>query len=472
MSKNISIHTSRIEDPDPIKWLGRSIKFIKENKLDSALSYLDKAEEYGENNDEVMRRVDVYRSLCFYRENRYDEARHIACRKNKEFVEKFLFNEPSFLIEFLRLDFPFWEDSVQRAIKYYIQNNDFGEINYFLNYINPLQLNACKTEDFIAYLVKNAKFTPKNAEAIIFEQLIQGGLDLNKYRYNIKYNAYELEVSILFGALEEKNMSMFRYLTQNCLMSVNERNKAEETLLHRAAILDEVDFIDYLLSLGMDINCRGDESRTPLMDAAKEINQRSVSKLLACGAQVNLTDQSGETALILAIKQGAVFMYNNFLKKGGIEDKRRNIIEKLITHGADFDLCDKLGNDAIYYAYECRDYWTFSVLCEYGAKANRRYTSLNNRTILQELCRIKFWNGFNKNFLTNILNQKCDLGINLQDDDGYTALMYSLEHHWYFFDEKWLAMRLLEKGADKKLRSKKGETAMAIARRNRTSIKL
>ena len=139
LSKNISIHTSRIEDPDPIKWLGRSIKFIKENKLDSALLYLDKAEEYGENNDEVMRRVDVYRSLCFYRENRYDEARHIACRKNKEFVEKFLFNEPSFLIEFLRLDFPFWEDSVQRAIKYYIQNNDFGEINYFLNY-STLQL--------------------------------------------------------------------------------------------------------------------------------------------------------------------------------------------------------------------------------------------------------------------------------------------------------------------------------------------
>ena len=470
LPENISIHTTRIEDPDPTKWLGRSIKFIQGGKLNAALSDLDKAEKYGENNDEVMRRVDIYRCLCFYRKNQYSEARRSVSRKNKDFIEPFLLNEPFFLLEFLRLDFQFWEDNIQPSIRYYIQKNDFDKIKYFINYINPLQLNAYKTGDFVGYLVKNAKFNPKNAEAILFEQLIQGGFNLKKYRYNIKYDNYELEASVLFGALEEKNMSMFQYLIKDCMLSIDEKNKAEEALLHRAASLGEEDFIDYLLSLGMDINIRDGAGKTPLMDAVEENKQKAVSKLLAYGAQVNLTDHSGKTALIFAVDQPADFFY--MIMNYNIPAVRESIIKKLICHGANFDICDKMGNDALYYAYANRDSCIFSILCDYGARANRKYIGLNNRTILQDLCRNKFWKDINKDFLVKILKQKYDLGINLQDDDGYTALMYSLEHHWYFFDEKWLAKRLIEKGADKNLRSKKGETAMDIAKRNRTNIVL
>ena len=121
LPENISIHTTRIEDPDPTKWLGRSIKFIQGGKLNAALSDLDKAEKYGENNDEVMRRVDIYRCLCFYRKNQYSEARRSVSRKNKDFIEPFLLNEPFFLLEFLRLDFQFWEDNIQQSIRHYIQ---------------------------------------------------------------------------------------------------------------------------------------------------------------------------------------------------------------------------------------------------------------------------------------------------------------------------------------------------------------
>ena len=304
-------------------------------------------------------------------------------------------------------------------------------------------------------------YTPKIAKDLIEKKLVER---------NIKYDNYELEASVLFGALEEKNMSMFQYLIKDCMLSIDEKNKAEEALLHRAASLGEEDFIDYLLSLGMDINIRDGAGKTPLMDAVEENKQQAVSKLLAYGAQVNLTDHSGKTALIFAVDQPADFFY--MIMNDNIPAVRESIIKKLICHGANFDICDKMGNDALYYAYANRDSCIFSILCDYGARANRKYIGLNNRTILQDLCRNKFWKDINKDFLVKILKQKYDLGINLQDDDGYTALMYSLEHHWYFFDEKWLAKRLIEKGADKNLRSKKGETAMDIAKRNRTNIVL
>lgn len=102
-------------------------------------------------------------------------------------------------------------------------------------------------------------------------------------------------------------MSMFQYLIKDCMLSIDEKNKAEEALLHRAASLGEEDFIDYLLSLGMDINIRDGAGKTPLMDAVEENKQQAVSKLLAYGAQVNLTDHSGKTALIFAVDQPADF---------------------------------------------------------------------------------------------------------------------------------------------------------------------
>ena len=67
--------------------------------------------------------------------------------------------------------------------------------------------------------------------------------------------------------------------------------------LHHAAIDGNIEAIQLWLPSGADINMIDDLKRTPLMFASGQLEEECVAKLLQLGANANLIDKNGETAL-------------------------------------------------------------------------------------------------------------------------------------------------------------------------------
>ncbi|KAM7535279.1 hypothetical protein Aperf_G00000103305 [Anoplocephala perfoliata] len=72
-------------------------------------------------------------------------------------------------------------------------------------------------------------------------------------------------------------------------------------LLHLPIYYNNVEILEYLLNQGLNINIRDDNGYTALMLAAKYGQTELVEKLLTYGADVNLTRDEDMTALALAV---------------------------------------------------------------------------------------------------------------------------------------------------------------------------
>ncbi len=105
-------------------------------------------------------------------------------------------------------------------------------------------------------------------------------------------------------------------------------------LHHVAAISRDEKLLQYLIYRKLDVNLQNISGRTPLMLSLLSIEMDSEnlffdfgSELLDAGADVNITDNNGDTVLMLAC------MYNNYTAYG--DDYLVEYMEMLVTHGAD-----------------------------------------------------------------------------------------------------------------------------------------
>ncbi|XP_069369144.1 transient receptor potential cation channel subfamily A member 1 [Paralichthys olivaceus] len=84
---------------------------------------------------------------------------------------------------------------------------------------------------------------------------------------------------------------------------INLTDGACQTPLHRATIFDHTELVEYLISLGADLNSTDCKGKSPLLLATSCGAWRTVSLLLSKGANVNATDRCGCNFLHLAILQ-------------------------------------------------------------------------------------------------------------------------------------------------------------------------
>ena len=90
-------------------------------------------------------------------------------------------------------------------------------------------------------------------------------------------------------------------------VDVNAKNQSGETLLHAAAFyLSDVEIMQYLVSVGANVNVKDDYGRAPLYSAAYFNSVEALQFLVSVGAEVNAKDNGGWTPLHRATESNSV----------------------------------------------------------------------------------------------------------------------------------------------------------------------
>ncbi len=113
---------------------------------------------------------------------------------------------------------------------------------------------------------------------------------------------------ILNDFVSQGDIDKLEAMLGKCTLSeVNARDKKGQTALHKAAINNDFDFVELLLSKGADVNIKDHASNTPLNHAAKNSNSLEIIELLlAKGADVNQRGYKGKTALFQATEYNKI----------------------------------------------------------------------------------------------------------------------------------------------------------------------
>ena len=201
----------------------------------------------------------------------------------------------------------------------------------------------------------------------ILSCLIENGADINKGRNDNQ--------TPLMVAAENGHVSVATFLIEHGA-DVDLQDNDGKTALHHAFHGSDVscEILSCLIGIGADVNARTNNTGTPLMIAAEKGHINAVTSLVECGANVDLQDKDGQTALHHAMQspQASICEVLSCLIKNGADvnahtfhietplmlasrDGHVNVVTFLIKHGADVDLQDKDGDTALHYAASFSD---------------------------------------------------------------------------------------------------------------------
>lgn len=164
-------------------------------------------------------------------------------------------------------------------------------------------------------------------------------------------------------------------------------NKCKQNILHVASEIGNVDVVTYVLLLGqVDINSRGWRNRTPVMYAARNGRKQVVEVLQQGGADLSLVDDYSNNTLYLACYGGdmttvefllsldeAAIITRGWKSRTLVMEaayrRHRNVVEFLLSNGADVSLVDDDKNNILHWACDGGDVETVTiVLKKYDCK--------------------------------------------------------------------------------------------------------
>lgn len=132
------------------------------------------------------------------------------------------------------------------------------------------------------------------------------------------------------------------------------RTHANISLLAGAASGDQPSVAD-ALEQGADINAKGNDAITPLMNAVTRSHPEIAAFMLSKGADANARDNNGTTALMRAANNGST-----------------QLIGMLLESGADVDDQSGTGSTALHFAVQFSHYAAANVLLDHGADVNHK----------------------------------------------------------------------------------------------------
>jgi len=146
-----------------------------------------------------------------------------------------------------------------------------------------------------------------------------------KGKININFIDKYSESTLLIVAVENQQLEIVRYLLEN---KANPNPKGLiRTPLEEAISKNNYDIFDLLLTFKADVNLQDAHGFSPLHSAVNNNDERFIDRLLALGANPNIMNGLGQTPL-MALPYGTA-------------------AQKLIEAGADVNLADRNGDTAL-----------------------------------------------------------------------------------------------------------------------------
>jgi ankyrin repeat protein len=132
--------------------------------------------------------------------------------------------------------------------------------------------------------------------------------------------------------------------------------------------------MDLLLAKGADINAGDKHGNSPLADAVKFGDVKTVEFLVKNGANVNTRDNDGKTPLHeFFLVSGPIFI-RHINREVNLAQIEAHIAEMLVRNGADVNAIDKQGRTPLADAVKFGDAKTVEFLLKNGADVNTRDT--------------------------------------------------------------------------------------------------
>ena len=338
---------------------------------------------------------------------------------------------------------------------------------------------------------------PPNRE--MFKLLVENGFDLESRikggeDYPTDYDYTPLMIAALIN-----DYDMVKFLVEKGA-DVNAKTHSEYSSVETPLLLsldyehiesryDENSSVaEYLINNGADINVTNNHGETPLMYASKVHNIKVVELLIQKGADINAFDNYGNTALIygvnnletvkLLVENGADV---NFYKGGSTalisaceysHERNIDVIKYLVSKNANINAQDNKGDTALNKILDTSDEGSIDILdfeianflIEQGADVNiknkREYTPFIYLGMGEGNFNNKSFQEYRIKLAEVLLEKGAD--INAKDYNGYTSLMWACASSGSRFAEPFVKF-LVEKGADINIEDNHGDTALDIA---------
>ena len=226
---------------------------------------------------------------------------------------------------------------------------------------------------------------------------------------------------------------------------------------------EQVNCVSALVSAGADVNISGKyrEQESPLFVASKHGNCEIVKILIDAGADVNETDSQGNSPLIHAAKEGKN-LSNLRLPSAKVTQPSNYLtcLGLLLVAGADVNMANKNGRTALLLATARGNIKSMEFLLEAGSDIN--WKDRNRMTALMYVARN--WEDYIKKRIVSdpstFMKLLLDAGahVNNAKKTGSTALMEAANS-----GETVCLSMLLKSGADVNLTDRRGLTALMMA---------
>lgn len=208
------------------------------------------------------------------------------------------------------------------------------------------------------------------------------------------------------------------------------------TLLAFAIDFNDIVLVNFLVSVGVDVNFVDNNNQSHLMVAVRNGSLAIAKMLIDSGVDVNFEDENGFSVLMFAVQQNNQALVNLLLDGGAY------------IHYADND-GDTALSVAVYYGFIDL---AAHLLLKRGADVND--VSVEGQTILMIAVEK------NNLSMTQLLIKYEEIDINVVDNDGNSALMYAL-----MLDEPITEIieLLLQNGAEVAMQNGEGDSPLIIA---------
>ena len=358
--------------------------------------------------------------------------------------------------------------------------------------------NSSKTEDQIQFLsniititrLPELGFSRETSREYIWSLIQDPNLDF-KLRKKALYTLIEFELEFFVyntGDLESLKSKFKSFTQREQKLIIGEMSQWKESRQHyrrsfidripKALIEADIQVLKDVLEVSIWRPLLNTHIQTVLGWAASGGNMEVFTALIDAGADLNIPDNNGETALILSIRGGHTELAADLIETGAdvniqdnyygatalmravseehiaemraVSEENIDIAEILIDAGADLNLQDNSGNTALMWVVLERNIDIVKNLIDVGADLNLQDNS-GSTALLMAL--------YGKDIDIAKVLIAAGVNVNIQNNSGETALMEAV-----FGRNTEVVTALIEAGADVHVQNNKGETALKRAR--------